>query len=266
MRRLGCCYPYGTVAARNSSWRTHPLSEKSSNQWPYPTPSRLVYSRFHPLLKIFALSPRKFWRFLKRSWFDARRVPAAAKNPNAQEPTKFPRLEGARREIYIFRSADAFHEAGLLAAERVRTTDNEGQKFNLGLVYGVNGALAVELYLKCLLAIECNQVPETHDLQKLYLQLSRESRAKLRKRHDKLAKDNPVLSDFRKSYGIKTDLESLLEDGKDVFTQFRYLFEGVRGRTKGLGFLLELFGQVVRNRILDLRPGWLSDESTSPTY
>ena len=75
-----------------------------------------------------------------------------------------------------------------------------------------------------------------------------------------------MLSGFRKSYAIKTDLESLLEDGKDVFTQFRYLFEGVRGRTKGLGFLLELFGQVVRNRILDLRPEWLSDESTSLTH
>ena len=57
---------------------------------------------------------------------------------------RFPRLEGLRREIYIFRSADAFHEASLLALRRATTTDNETQRFNLGLVYGVNGALAVE--------------------------------------------------------------------------------------------------------------------------
>ena len=180
--------------------------------------------------------------------------------------TRFPRLEGPRREIYIFRSADAFHEASLLALRRATRTDNETQRFNLGLVYGVNGALAVELYLKLLLEIENKQVPETHDLQKLFLQLGRESRAKLRKRHDKLAKDHRLLLDFSNRYGIKVNLESLLEAGKDVFKQFRYLFEGIRGRTKGLGFLLELFGQVVRNRILDHRPEWLSDESTSPTH
>ena len=67
-----------------------------------------------------------------------------------------------------------------------------------------------------------------------------------------------MLSDFRKSYGIKTDLESLLEDGKDVFTQFRYFFEGIPDRIKPIGFGLDLFGQVVRNRILDLCPDWLS--------
>jgi len=38
-------------------------------------------------------------------------------------------------------------------------------------VYGVNGALAVELYLKLLLEIEGKQVPETHDLHELYFQL-----------------------------------------------------------------------------------------------
>ena len=180
--------------------------------------------------------------------------------------TRFPRLEGLRREIYIFRSADAFHEASLLALRRAKTTDNETQRFNLGLVYGVNGALAVELYLKLLLEIEGKQVPETHDLQKLYLQLGRESRAKLKKRHDELAKDHQLLSGFSKRYGIKMELESLLEDGKDVFKQFRYLFEGIRDRTKGLSFFLELFGQVVRNRILDHRPEWLSEEPTSPTH
>src|SRR3954465_11185228 len=116
--------------------------------------------------------------------------------------TRFPGPEGLRREIYIFRSADAFHEASLLALRRATTTDNETQRFNLGLVYGVNGALAVELHLQLLLEIEGKQVPETHDLQKLYLQLGRESRAKLKKRHDELAKDHHVRPCFSKRYGI----------------------------------------------------------------
>ena len=162
----------------------------------------------------------------KRKWLNAKQLIVTAASQSAaslgaaENPTKFPPLEGRRREIYIFRSADAFYEASLLAANRTRTTEDKAQKFNLGLVYGTSGAFAVELYLKCLLSIECNQVPETHDLQRLYLQLSPKSRAKLRKRHDKLAKDNATLSDFRKRFGIKTDLESLLEDGKDVFSSF----------------------------------------------
>jgi hypothetical protein len=72
-----------------------------------------------------------------------------------------------------------------------------------------------------------------------------------------------MLLSFRKRLGIKTDLHSLLEDGQDIFKQFRYIFEGVPDRTKPLGFALEPFGELVRNRILDLRPEWLADEFTS---
>jgi hypothetical protein len=75
-----------------------------------------------------------------------------------------------------------------------------------------------------------------------------------------------MLAGFRRRLGIKTDLHSLLEDGQDVFKQFRYMFEGVPDPTKPLGFALEPFGELVRNRILDLRPKWLVDESTFPTH
>jgi hypothetical protein len=118
------------------------------------------------------------------------------------------------------------------------------------------------LYLKCLLCVEGSQIPATHNVKELFNQLSRESRDKIRRRHDKQEKDHPVLSGFRQRLGIRTDLNSLLEGGQDVFTQFRYLFEGIPNRTEPLGFGFELFGQIVRNRIFDLRPEWLSDEST----
>jgi hypothetical protein len=142
----------------------------------------------------------------------------------------------------------------------------EELKFHLALVYGVNGAFAVELYLKCLLAVEGSQIPDTHNLKTLFNQLSRQSKDKIRKRHNRLAKEHPVLSGFRQRLGIKTDLDSLLEDGQDVFIQFRYMFEGIPDRIKPVGFALEMFGRIVRNRILDLRPELLSDEPTSPTH
>lgn len=176
----------------------------------------------------------------------------------------FPQLEGTKREKFILKSADAFEEASVLALKHA--TQDQNQTFYLALVYVVNASFAVELYLKCLLAVESGQIPETHNLKDLFNQVSRESRAKIKKRHNKLAPDHSVLSGFRERLGIKIDLDSLLEDGQDVFKHFRYLFEGVRSRTKPIGFGLELFGRIVRNRILDLRPEWLSDESTSPIH
>ena len=66
----------------------------------------------------------------------------------------------------------------------------------------------------------------------------------------------PFLVPFRRK-GINTELNSLLDDGQDVFKNFRYLFEGIPNRMKPIGFALELFGEIVRNRILDLRPNWV---------
>jgi HEPN domain-containing protein len=182
--------------------------------------------------------------------------PMSLATPN---PTKFPPLEGSRREKFVLKQADAFHRAGQLT---LQCAAREEEKFHLALVYGVNGAFAVELYLKCLLAVEGSQTPATHNLIKLFNQLSRESRDKLRREHDQVAKQNSVLSRFRQR-GINTDLDSLLEDGQDTFERFRYLFEGIPDRLRPVGFALDLFGQIVRNRILDLRPEWVSDELPS---
>jgi len=59
----------------------------------------------------------------------------------------FPPLEGAKREKFILKSADAFQEASILALKRA--TEDKHQTFFLASVYVVNAAFAVELYLKC---------------------------------------------------------------------------------------------------------------------
>ena len=220
-------------------------------------------------MKIFALSPRKWWRFLRKKWLNAKRPTARAASLGAASPaaatnlTNFPPLEGPKREKFILRSADAFYDISQRALQLAAA--HPDQEFYLGLVYGVNCAIATELYLKCLLTVEGSQIPKVHNLKYLFNQVSRESRGKIRRRHNRLAKKHPGLSNFRK-IGIKTDLDSLLEDGQDVFKLFRYLFEGIPNRMQPVGFALELFGHIIRNRILDLRPKWLSDESTSPAH
>ena len=87
----------------------------------------------------------------------------------------------------MLRSADAFYQTGQLA---LKCAVREDEKFHLALVYGVNGAFAIELYLKCLLAVEGSQIPATHNLKDLFAQLSRESRDKIRRRHDELARNH----------------------------------------------------------------------------
>jgi hypothetical protein len=173
--------------------------------------------------------------------------------------TKFPPFKGTEREKFILRSADAFHQTAQLA---LRCPASEQERFHLGLAYGVNGAFAVELYLKCLLAVENRRIPKIHNLVSLFERVSPDSREKLKRRHDELETNNTVLSEFRKK-GIKTDLDSLLRHAQDVFEQFRYMFEAVPDRMEPLGFALDLFGQIVRNRILDLRPEWVSTEFPS---
>jgi HEPN domain-containing protein len=67
-------------------------------------------------------------------------------------------------------------------------------------------AFSVELYLKCLLWIECEQYPASHDLKELFSQLKRETRHALRKQHD--------ASPTRPG-----NLEDLLEKGGDTFNR-----------------------------------------------
>jgi len=160
----------------------------------------------------------------------------------------------------MFKSADAFRHVSELTLAQMGL----GQA-HLGFAYGVNGAFAVELYLKCLLTVEGGQIPSTHNLKALFQQLSRQSRAKLKKLHKERASNDAVFAALRQR-GIKTDLDSLLEQGQDVFEQFRYIYEGIPRDRQQVGFALNIFAGCVRDRILDLRLEWIGDEPTSQAH
>ena len=125
------------------------------------------------------------------------------------------------------------------------TNDNNREIQRYGPVCVVVAAFSVELYLKCLLSIECGQYPETHDLQKLFDQLKRETREALRKTHD-----------ARPSRPGK--LDDLLAKGGDTFNKVRYLFE----HRHQIEFGLNWFGEVVRQRIINLHPDWEAKDAT----
>ena len=138
------------------------------------------------------------------------------------------------------------------------------EKLYLKYAFGVNAALATELYLKCLLLIECEQFPRKHDLKFLFGQLPRETQKRLRKRHDQTNRGDKNLALLRKHGAVKdTDLDALLESGKDVFEQFRYPYEP---RAKDVLFGLSGLATCVRDYILALRPEWIDAQSTSQDY
>jgi hypothetical protein len=209
-------------------------------------------------LKISEISPSEWWQFLKRKLKSAKRFIETAANPKRPRRDSFPAQRGTAREKLMIHQANGFANASRIV---LNAQSPENPQF--GLVFGVCGAFSVELYLKLLLTVEgAETIPVTHNLKILFNQVSKESRGKLRKQHNELVVDDPVMILLR-ARGIKTDLDSLLEQGQDVFEQFRYIYEGVPSTEQDIGFGLGIFGGCVRNRILDLRLEWLSDAPTS---
>jgi hypothetical protein len=136
------------------------------------------------------------------------------------------------------------------------------EKLYLTFAFGVNAALATELYLKCLLLVECGQFPKVHNLKLLFGQLRTSTRQVLKKKHDDLVRADQRLERFVKQ-GMKLDLDSLLEKGQDIFEQFRYPYEV---NLKEVFFGLTGLLASVRDYILSIRPEWIDDESTSQVH
>ena len=103
---------------------------------------------------------------------------------------------------------------------------------------------------------------EGHDSKELFRNLSRQTKASLTKFHNNFVKGQPQFHEATKR-GIKIDLDSLLESGRDAFTQFRYPYEdGVSDETTfGLGGLI--LG--VKQRIFKHHPEWKQAPVGKPT-
>ena len=140
--------------------------------------------------------------------------------------------------------ADCFRLSGTVLSEYSLRDENSLRRHSPG--FAVLASYSVELYIKCLLAIEGRQLPTSHDIKFLFGQLPRETREGLRKKHDEHP-DRPG------------DLDEMLEKGGDTFNKVRYLFE--RHKTE---FGLNWLGEVIRQRIISLHPDWEADDATFP--
>ncbi|MBI4515060.1 MAG: hypothetical protein HY699_04490 [Deltaproteobacteria bacterium] len=163
----------------------------------------------------------------------------------------------------------------LLAAERIWKGNeliakqmNQVGDVTLAEPLVVTGALALELYFKCLYAIEHNgRTIRGHDLYVLFSNLSQESRAAIKDEYDRLLPQNPTRAVLRRAFekqvGTPPDeaIESVLRGAANAFELWRYPFEGVLSSFTGC---LEI-RDASRLRIIQLKPEYAAvRDSRSP--
>lgn len=152
-----------------------------------------------------------------------------------------------------FITGEAFLEVGKVMLDALKA----GNRNILALAFATNCAIALEIYLKCLLILEIGHPCSGagHDVYKLFKNLSLETQSELAAEHDKFLANNP---DFVKKWkekdtGVSMDLESLLKAGRHAFIKFRYAYEKI---PKDTVWGLNGFIKCVRARILSSHPEW----------
>ena len=148
-----------------------------------------------------------------------------------------------------FDRADQFHYTDLFLA-----TQPAPMQSIYGKPHIVLKAFATEAYLKSLICLEGGDPPRVHDLLALFELVSVESQRLIQKRWNKSSK--PALDMLRKQkpkgYNPPRSLRGALHQSSDAFLDWRY-----RGDDAvGMGFSIMAFPTFVRERIVQIRPGW----------
>lgn len=149
----------------------------------------------------------------------------------------------------IFEHASCFHHAG--AVLRIPEVDFE----NHIEAYIVVSSFTSELYLKCLFAIESDgQRLPTHDLRKIFDQLSGETRTWVCQRWKTLTEiiNSQDLFLDRRIF-LPSDLLGELDKCGKIFEWMRYFYEQVDFAEQ---WLLSPLPDILRSKILQIMPGW----------
>jgi hypothetical protein len=121
----------------------------------------------------------------------------------------------------------------------------------------VLSVFASELYLKGLLCLEKDEVPDQHNLKILIDGLSVKTKHAIDDLWDsdiRRPEKQAVLEKIRALPGgekLRTDLRFAIDVGANSFIELRYFYE-----KEGSYFLLQDFPFILRNAILDRMPSW----------
>lgn len=127
--------------------------------------------------------------------------------------------------LRTFRAAQRFHNAAFILNQFA--TQQEDPDFIFPDV--VCGALAPELYFKCLVTLETGATPRGHDLVNLFHRLDPTSQASMRKH---FANAPPLTKQMRQlisqKIGREIDFDYALHSSRDAFVYWRYFHEDHR--------------------------------------
>jgi hypothetical protein len=163
--------------------------------------------------------------------------------------------------VKIFHHASRFHKSFDHLLRSVKPDDGgKIHEQDIGVVSHPSMVLSVfssELYLKCLLCVEKDAVPDTHNLKQLFEGLEVRTRHALDDRWDtdiRRPEKQAILEKVRalpKGKDIRLDLRYAIDVGANSFIRLRYFYEGLP-----VFFLLQDLPFVLRNCIIDQFPSW----------
>jgi hypothetical protein len=151
------------------------------------------------------------------------------------------------------------HAAGFYKAEQILSNIDIDKNPQIGADIGpaamVISALNSELFLKCLICIETELVPQGHHLFSLFGQLSAPTRARIEELwdHEVVPLRDLRWKQIEAALGrpIKRDLASALEGGSTAFEKIRYSYEG---NNDDVEFYISDLPQILGRVILEIRP------------
>src|SRR5262249_46370125 len=134
----------------------------------------------------------------------------------------------------------------------------------------VCAAFALELYLKCLIAMEPgkkNRAPKCHNLHTLFHLLDAETQSQIRARfkpyeseQEELASRAYAAQGMARSLG--TIFDFILNASQDAFEKYRYIHE--KGLEANQGWGADRIMQAARRVILDRHPEWAGAQQITP--
>jgi len=163
----------------------------------------------------------------------------------------------------IFRHATGFHNAYIRLLNSVPTdAPAEIKQQDIGIISIPTMTLQAftsELYLKCLLCVESNAVPDGHDLETLFGLLQLPTRREIedlwdgdiRKPHKQTMIE--AMRKHPKGENIRLDIRYALDVGGGAFMDLRYFYE-----REEVFFLLSDLPSLLRTVILRRFPSWVS--------
>jgi hypothetical protein len=170
----------------------------------------------------------------------------------------------------IFIVADQFrHASKILNLTISGDMIFQGQRapFDVRVPMATCSAFALELYLKCLIAMETGKKPpEIHELDKLFTKLHNITQANIRRRFD--AMSTSTIEFIKNAFASegkaapKIDFDYVMKASRRAFPVIRYIYEGMPGEQ---GWVAEMILEAARAVILERFPNWENARQANPT-